>query len=193
MVHARNSKRGRWNTWAWNQMKGEKSCSFLQMQRGEVIKCRQIWQGSQKCKEVLFVLILFLFVLILFPFARCHVCWCMQICNVYMDSTIIFYFLFYRDSSIIWQAIFNQGDVVGSQAWVDGRIKTNVAQKNVHTLFFLAVGDMDCLNHFFYLCLRVYKILWTYWQHRTYCFIHYENNFIIYNPFYIISLHIFSS
>ena len=30
---------------------------------------------------------------------------------------------------------------MGSQAWVDGRIKTNVAQKNVHTLFFLVVED----------------------------------------------------
>ena len=87
-----------------------KKLSLLQMQRWEVIKCRQIWQGSQKCKEVPFVLILFPFVLILFPFARCHVCWCMQTCNVYMDSTIIFYFLFCRDSSITWQAIFNQGE-----------------------------------------------------------------------------------
>ena len=77
-----------------------KKLSLLQMQRGEVIKYRQIWQGSQKCKEVPFVLILFPSVLILFPFARCHVCWCMQTCNVYMDSTIIFYFLFCRDSSI---------------------------------------------------------------------------------------------
>ena len=50
--------------------------------------------------------------LILFPFARYHVCWCMQTCNVYMDSTIIFYFLFYRDSSITWQTIFNQGESV---------------------------------------------------------------------------------
>ena len=33
------------------------------------------------------------------------------------------------------------GDVVGSQAWADGRSKTNVAPKNVHTLFFLVVGD----------------------------------------------------
>ena len=89
--------------------------------------------------------------LILFSFARCHVCWCMQTCNMYKDSTIIFYFLFYRDSSITWQAIFNQGeshqrtqhagDVVGSQAWADERIKTNVAQKNIHTLFFLVVED----------------------------------------------------
>ena len=51
-----------------------------------------------------FVLILFSSVLILFPFARCHVCWCMQTCNVYMDSTIIFYFLFCK------HAIFNQRD-----------------------------------------------------------------------------------
>ena len=87
-----------------------KKLSLLQIQRGEVIKCRQIWQGSQKCKGVLFVLIFFSSVLILFPFARCHVSWCMQTCNVYMDSTIIFYFLFYRDSSITWQTIFNQGD-----------------------------------------------------------------------------------
>ena len=77
-----------------------KKLSFLQMQRWKVIKYRQIWQGSQKCKEVPFVLILFPSVLILFPFARCHVCCCMQTCNVYMNSTIIFYFLFYRDSSI---------------------------------------------------------------------------------------------
>ena len=81
-----------------------KKLSLLQMQRGEVIKCRQIWQGSQKYKEFPFVLILFPSVLILFPFARCHVCWCMQTCNVYMDSTIIFYFLFCK------HAIFNQGD-----------------------------------------------------------------------------------
>ena len=81
-----------------------KKLSLLQMQRGEVIKCRQIWQGSRKCKDVPFVLILFLSVLILFPFAHCHVCWCMQTCNVYMDSTIIFYFLFCK------HAIFNQGD-----------------------------------------------------------------------------------
>ena len=87
-----------------------KKLSLLQMQRGEVIKYRQIWQSSQKCKYVPFVLILFPSVLILFPFARCHVCWCMQTCNVYMDSTIIFYFLFCRDSSITWQAIFNQGE-----------------------------------------------------------------------------------
>ena len=33
------------------------------------------------------------------------------------------------------------GDVVGSQAWVDGRTKTNVTPKNVHTLFFLVVGE----------------------------------------------------
>ena len=86
--------------------------------------------------------------LILFPFARCHVCWCMQTCNVYMDSTIIFYFLFCRDSSITWQAIFNQVDVVGSQAWADGWTKTNVAPKNIHTLFFLVVGDMNSLVFF---------------------------------------------
>ena len=85
-----------------------KKLSLLQMQRGEVIKCSQIWQGSQKCKEVPFVLILFSSVLILFLFAHCHVCWCMQTCNVYMDSTIILYFLFCRDSSITWQTIFNQ-------------------------------------------------------------------------------------
>jgi len=30
---------------------------------------------------------------------------------------------------------------VGSQAWADGRTKTNIAPKNVHTLFFLVVGD----------------------------------------------------
>ena len=34
------------------------------------------------------------------------------------------------------------GDVVGSHAWADGRTKTNVAQKNVHTLFFFVVGDV---------------------------------------------------
>ena len=87
-----------------------KKLPLLQIQRGEVIKCRQIWQGSQKCKDVSFVLILFPFVLILFSFARCHICWCMQTCNVYMDSIIIFYFIFCRDSSITWQAIFNQGE-----------------------------------------------------------------------------------
>ena len=80
-----------------------KKLSLLQMQRGKVNKCRQIWQGSHKCKEIPFVLILF-------PFARCHVCWCMQTCNVYMDSTIIFYFLFCRDSSITLHVIFNQGE-----------------------------------------------------------------------------------
>ena len=36
--------------------------------------------------------------------ARCHVCWCLQTCNVYMDSTIIFYFLFWK------HIVFNQGD-----------------------------------------------------------------------------------
>ena len=77
-----------------------KKLSLLQMQRGEVIKCRQIWQGFHKCKEVPFVLILFPSVLILFPFARCNVCWCMQTCNVYIYSTIIFYLLFYHDFSI---------------------------------------------------------------------------------------------
>ena len=87
-----------------------KKLFLLQMQRGKVIKCRQIWQGSQKCKDVPFILIIFPSVLILFHFTRCHVWWCMQTCNVYMDSTIIFYFLFCRDSSIIWQAIFNQGE-----------------------------------------------------------------------------------
>ena len=51
-----------------------KKLSILQMQRGEVIKCRQIWQGSQKYKDVPFVLIPFPSMLILFPFARCHVC-----------------------------------------------------------------------------------------------------------------------
>ena len=30
---------------------------------------------------------------------------------------------------------------MGSQAWADGRTKTNVAPKNIHTLFFLVVGD----------------------------------------------------
>ena len=52
-----------------NEMR--KKLSLLQMQR-EVIKCRQIWQGCQKYKEVPFILILFPSVLILFPFARCH-------------------------------------------------------------------------------------------------------------------------
>ena len=70
-----------------NEMR--KKLSLLQMQRGEVIKYRQIWQGSQKCKDVPFVLILFSSVLILFSFARCYVRWCMQTCNVYIDSTII--------------------------------------------------------------------------------------------------------
>ena len=37
------------------------------------------------------------------------------------------------------------GDVVGSQAWADGRTKTNVAPKNIHTLFFLIVGDVGYL------------------------------------------------
>ena len=31
----------------------------------------------------------------------------------------------------------------GSQAWADGRSKTNVAPKNVHVLFFLVVGDLQ--------------------------------------------------
>ena len=31
---------------------------------------------------------------------------------------------------------------MGSQAWTDGRTKINVAQKNIHTLFFLVVGDL---------------------------------------------------
>ena len=52
---------------------GTRELSLLQMQRGEIIKCRQIWQDSQKCKDVSFVLIHFPSVLILFPFARCHV------------------------------------------------------------------------------------------------------------------------
>ena len=30
---------------------------------------------------------------------------------------------------------------MGSQAWADGRTRTNVAPKNIHTLFFLVVGD----------------------------------------------------
>ena len=87
-----------------------------------------------------------------FSFARCHVCWCMQACNVYMDSTIIFYFLFCRDSSITWQTIFNQGEshqrmqhaggIMGSQAWTDGWTKTNIVPKNIHTLFFLVAGDL---------------------------------------------------
>ena len=34
------------------------------------------------------------------------------------------------------------GDVVGSQAWADGRTKTNVVPKNVHTLFFLVIEDV---------------------------------------------------
>jgi len=34
---------------------------------------------------------------------------------------------------------------VGSQAWADGRTKTNVAPKNIHTLFFLIVGDVGYL------------------------------------------------
>ena len=33
------------------------------------------------------------------------------------------------------------GDVVGLQAWADGQTKINVTPKNVHTLFFLVVGD----------------------------------------------------
>ena len=35
------------------------------------------------------------------------------------------------------------GDVVGSQAWVDRRTKTNVAPKNIHTLFFLVVRELE--------------------------------------------------
>ena len=35
------------------------------------------------------------------------------------------------------------GDVVGLQAWADGRTKTNVAQKNIHTLFFLVIGGLQ--------------------------------------------------
>ena len=145
MVHARNNKRDV----SVKPNERRKKLSLLQMQKEKVIKYRQIWQVSQKYKEVPFVLIFFPSLLILFPFARCHICWCMQTCNVYMDSTIIFYFLFCHDSSITWQAIFNQGeshqrtqhteDVVGLQAWADGRIETNVAQKNIHTLFFLVV------------------------------------------------------
>ena len=97
-----------------------KKLSLLQMQRGEVIKYMQIWQGSQKCKDVPFVLILFLSVLILFSFARCHICWCMQTCNVYMDSTIIFYFLFCHDSSITWRR--GGGSVRGARGgWRRGR------------------------------------------------------------------------
>ena len=34
------------------------------------------------------------------------------------------------------------GDVMGSQAWADGRTKTNITPKNVHTLFFLVVGEV---------------------------------------------------
>ena len=30
---------------------------------------------------------------------------------------------------------------MGSQVWTDGRTKTNIAPKNVHTLFFLVVGE----------------------------------------------------
>ena len=33
---------------------------------------------------------------------------------------------------------------MGSQAWADGRTKTNIAPKNIHTLFFLVVGDSEC-------------------------------------------------
>jgi len=29
----------------------------------------------------------------------------------------------------------------GSQAWIDGRTKTNVAQKNIYALFFLVVEE----------------------------------------------------
>ena len=29
----------------------------------------------------------------------------------------------------------------GSQAWTDGQTKTNIAQKNIHALFFLVIGD----------------------------------------------------
>jgi len=31
----------------------------------------------------------------------------------------------------------------GLQVWLDGQTKTNVAQKNVHALFFLVVGDIE--------------------------------------------------
>ena len=43
----------------------------------------------------------------------------------------------------------------GSQAWADGRTKTNVAPKNVHTLFFLVVGDSlsFCVNSLFFCSL----------------------------------------
>ena len=97
-------------------------------------------------------------VLILFSFARCHVCWCIQTCNVYMDSTIIFYFLFCK------HAIFNQGDKsraflfslapflfslarwtaweVGSIAWVGRRMnQDNCHTKMVSTVCFFSWGD----------------------------------------------------
>ena len=35
---------------------------------------------------------------------------------------------------------------MGSQAWADGRTKTNVAPKNIHTLFFLVVGDNNSIT-----------------------------------------------
>ena len=132
------------------------------MQRGEVIKCRQIWKGSQKYKDVPFVLILFPSVLILFPFARCHVCWYMQTCNVYIDSIIIFYFLFYRDSSITWQAIFNQAACGRCRgiAGVGRRTNQNKCRtkKYIHFVF-LVVGDMhlrfELFERFFVILFQV--------------------------------------
>ena len=49
-----------------------KKLSLLQMQRGEVIKYRQILQGSQKYKEVPFILILFLFLVATYAGACKH-------------------------------------------------------------------------------------------------------------------------
>ena len=46
------------------------------------------------------------------------------------------------------------GDVVGSQGLADGRIKTNVAPKNIHTLFFLVVGD-------YRVCLPEVRVFWS--------------------------------
>ena len=85
---------------------------------------------------------------------------------MYIDNIIIFYFLFCRDSSITWQAIFNQGDVVGSQAWTDGRTKTNITPKNIHTLFFLVVEDF-ILFYFLRSRLRAFFRCGTWrWQWR---------------------------
>ena len=64
---------------------------------------------------------------------------------------------------------------MGSQAWADGRTKSNIAPKNVHTLLFLVVGDQEgafhCLGVFgfknlfvhdiFLLLFLVYGMVWV--------------------------------